>query len=294
MCRVKFLCFKILLGFIVLLTLAGCVKMGASMLMGGEYVEGYIPHKILVAYEAQGVFPEGSKFYLIETRSGLAFYQQDLDGAGMVCEKLWYKGDSVFFSAAFFGYGPAFIYRVPIDRTLNAERYVYENGTYQGTPGDRLRPMPKLPKETPDAILIPSKIYDMGYNSSETTGEMRSAEDTLGGQDDMRSAKIQELENQITSNDSSIKRNTAMKLYRSGDFQHTDILDIVSQELIEGYNQNLNDGVHIDAMAWLCKILGASGNETYKKTLEEVIDNSQNRKVRRNAEKSLKALNNNQ
>jgi len=279
--------FDILFGLIVLIALSGCVKMGASMLIGGEYVEEYEPDKILVTYEPQGAFPEGSTFHLIETETGLAFFQQDIDGSGMICEKFWYEGDSVYFSAAFFGYGPAFIYKVPVDRTLNAERYVYENGTYQGTPGDRLRPMPNAPKVKPDTILIPINIFDMGSVRLETSQENGSDSVSSDGHDKTPSAKIQKLENQLSSSDSAIKRDAAIKLYRSGDFRDPYLLEIVNLELIKGYNQNLNDGVHIDAMAWLCRILGASGNELYYKSLEEVMQSSESRKIRRYAKKSL-------
>jgi len=270
----------------VLPVLSGCAKMGSAILFGGRIVEEYVPQKILVDYEAQGEFPEGSQFYLIETESGLAFYEKDTpNGIGMICEKFWYEDDYINFSAAYFGSGIAYIYKVPLDRTKNAERYVYEKGTYQGTPGDRLRPMPFNPKEKPDAILIPKKIYDPGISETQADNNIAS-----GNKINEKSARIKQLEILLSSKDSITQRDTARKLYRSAEFHHPDLLEIIKRELIKGYNQNLDDGNHVDSMAWLCKLLGASGNKEYKKTLEEVAENSQSRKIRRYAEKSLKNM----
>jgi hypothetical protein len=270
-----------MIGCLSLLLFANCMTTGSAMLIGGSVVKGYVPSKILVEYEAEGIYPEGSHFYLIETESGTAFYQQDADGAGMIMETMWFEENTVNFSAAFFGYGPAYIYKVPKDRSKNAERYVYDQGTYQGTPGHRTRPMPNNPKEKPDATLIPKKIYDSGITHSQA-----SADDNKGVEN--KSEKVIALETTLGSNDSKEKRNAAMKLYRSADFSDPATLDIVSQELLKGYNINLLDKYHVDAMAWLCKILGASGNIEYKSALEEAFKNSQSRKIRGYAEKNLK------
>ncbi|MDO9530611.1 MAG: hypothetical protein Q7O12_00550 [Deltaproteobacteria bacterium] len=152
------ICLMILVGLIAPIMLSGCIKIGSAMLMGGKVVKGYVPQKILVAYEARGTFPAGSQYYLIETGSGPAFCRKDIDGIAMICKKHWVEGDADYFSAALFGFGPAYIYKVPIDRSKNAEGYVYADRTYTGTPGDRLRPMPNEPKEKPDVVLIPKKM----------------------------------------------------------------------------------------------------------------------------------------
>ena len=65
---------------------------------------------------------------------------------------------------------------------------------------------------------------------------------------------------------------------------------MVSHELLKGYNENLSDKYHVDAMAWFCNILGDAGNAEFKSTLEEVYKTSKNRKIRGYAKKNLKKL----
>jgi hypothetical protein len=155
-------CLMIVMGLFSIFAISSCFPYASALLIGGKVVKEYVPRKILVAYEPQGPAPPGAQFYLIETDSGLAFYTKDPTG-GIICEKHWVEGSADYFAAAWFGNGPAFIFKVPMDRTQNAERYVYENLTYKGTPGDRMRPMPVKPKEKPDTLLIPKNIYDPGH-----------------------------------------------------------------------------------------------------------------------------------
>ncbi len=153
---------KVWLGTVVFLlwsflVLNGCTTIGSALLIGGKVVKNYTPGKIVITYVPEGSFPEGSQFFLIETEEGLAVLQQDRDGLGVIYKKHWTEGESDYFSAAFFGNGPAYIFKVPFDRSKEAGRYVYEHGTYQGTPGDRIRPMPYKPKPAPDTRLLPQK-----------------------------------------------------------------------------------------------------------------------------------------
>lgn len=134
----------------------GCTAIGSSMLIGGSVVKGdYTPAKVLVTYKPLGNVPEGTQFMLIEHRGRLAMYRRDIDGAGVLYEKHWAEDDKDYYAAAFYGNGPAFIIFVPVDRSQEAGLFEYPHGSYQGTPGDRLRPMPYTPKSEPDFRLVP-------------------------------------------------------------------------------------------------------------------------------------------
>ena len=70
----------------------------------------------------------------------------------------------------------------------------------------------------------------------------------------------------------------------------TRLLDIVNDELLKGYNSNSNDRNFVEAMAWLCNALGASGQARYASTLEKVSQDAQNRKLQKYALKNLRHL----
>jgi len=68
------------------------------------------------------------------------------------------------------------------------------------------------------------------------------------------------------------------------------LLDIVNDELLKGYNGNSNDKNFVEAMAWLCNALGASGQSRYASTLEKVSQEAENRKLKKYAIKNLRHL----
>jgi len=68
------------------------------------------------------------------------------------------------------------------------------------------------------------------------------------------------------------------------------LLDIVNDELLKGYNSNSNDRNYVEAMAWLCNALGASGQAKYASTLETVSREAPNRKLQKYALKNLRHL----
>ena len=144
----------ILISFLV----AGCTTMGSAMLIGGSVVkDDFKPSKILATYKPLGNMLESTQYFLIEYRGKPVMYGKDNSGAGMIYQKHWIEGDKDYFAAAFYGYGQAFIFFIPSDRGQEGGLFVYEHGSYQGTPGDRLRPMPYNPKSEPDFRLIPQK-----------------------------------------------------------------------------------------------------------------------------------------
>jgi hypothetical protein len=64
----------------------------------------------------------------------------------------------------------------------------------------------------------------------------------------------------------------------------------VEQELLKGYQASGGDRGAVDAMAWLCKALGASGNGKYRGTLQTVAQKAPHRKLQKYAEQSLGQL----
>ncbi|RLC26424.1 MAG: hypothetical protein DRH21_02170 [Deltaproteobacteria bacterium] len=93
----------------------------------------------------------------------------------------------------------------------------------------------------------------------------------------------------LRSNDSTQKVRAAKEIFKS--YSHDpQLLCVVNEELLRGYQINVRDRQHIDAMAWLCKILGASGQTKYKATLKRVAQEAPSRKLKKYARKSLSKL----
>lgn len=68
------------------------------------------------------------------------------------------------------------------------------------------------------------------------------------------------------------------------------VLDVVLAELEEGYNKNSGDPIHVDAMAWLCKAIGASGFSSYRAPLLRIRSAAREPKIRRYAGMALRTL----
>ncbi len=71
---------------------------------------------------------------------------------------------------------------------------------------------------------------------------------------------------------------------------HNEVLQVAEDELLRGYQHRTRDRQYIDAMAWLCNVLGRSGQNKYKDTLYEVSRNTRNRKLRSYAKKNYNLL----
>ncbi|MHB1348867.1 MAG: caspase family protein [Desulfobulbaceae bacterium] len=83
------------------------------------------------------------------------------------------------------------------------------------------------------------------------------------------------------------KRRAAKLLYDHYPYGSA-VLRAVSDELRKGYNSNLRDKQHVDAMAWLCRILGRSRDDAYLPTVREVLMKTDSRKIRKYAGKSIR------
>ena len=82
----------------------------------------------------------------------------------------------------------------------------------------------------------------------------------------------------------------ARRIYRKR-LKHPAIFDTAARQLREGYRVNLVDSAHIDAMAWMCNLLGMSGETSYRSLLDKVVRETPNRKIRNYASKSMRRLN---
>jgi TolB-like protein len=90
----------------------------------------------------------------------------------------------------------------------------------------------------------------------------------------------------LKSPNSRSKREAAISVYRSSYRSHRAILQTVNDELLRGYTVKANDRYHVDAMAWLCNILGVSRNRTYAATLDKVAAEAPNKKLKKYARKN--------
>ncbi len=100
------------------------------------------------------------------------------------------------------------------------------------------------------------------------------------------SPEMQSYLDKLKGNDSKQSRWAAKKLYRAYPYDPA-MLKEVNWVLLKGYNSDLDDKHHADAMAWLCKLLANSKDRTYRSTVQEVADNTKSPKIKKHAEKSL-------
>ena len=91
--------------------------------------------------------------------------------------------------------------------------------------------------------------------------------------------KIAEIAQMLGSKNPILKRNAAKLIIRNYPGQ-PQLLELVGQELEKGHNTLLTNRNHVDAMAWLCKAIGASGDPGYKTFLMKIADQTQNRKIK--------------
>jgi outer membrane protein assembly factor BamE (lipoprotein component of BamABCDE complex) len=86
------------------------------------------------------------------------------------------------------------------------------------------------------------------------------------------------------------QRDVAQSLYNTGN-TNTEVLDVTAETLLERYQRAGEDRDAVDAVAWMCRALGASGNSRYRPVLERIEnDKSVHRKARGHCEKSAKGL----
>lgn len=90
---------------------------------------------------------------------------------------------------------------------------------------------------------------------------------------------------QIKSQNPLAQRDAAKRIIRAQMFG-PEVMDVVEEYLLIGFNIRGNNRDHVDAMAWMIKALGATNDAKYRPTLEKIM-NEGNRKLRGYAKKSL-------
>lgn len=134
----------------VLALLAGCVEP-----VGGTLVKKDYRPAVLVAYQAEGDFAPQLRYYLVQEKNGLAIFEQDEDGKGVLFERHWADPHGDHF-AVWTVPGPAYEVLVPVDRTRPAYRFAYDGGRFAVENRDGIeRPVPKLLVEA-STKLVPA------------------------------------------------------------------------------------------------------------------------------------------
>ncbi len=101
--------------------------------------------------------------------------------------------------------------------------------------------------------------------------------------------KIANLIQELRSHDSATRRRAA-KIIARHHSKNALLLKVIEKELLNGYNEYLEDRHHVDAIAWMCKLLGNSGNSQYRETLAKVAERTTNRKIKKYAQYALDQL----
>ena len=93
-------------------------------------------------------------------------------------------------------------------------------------------------------------------------------------------AEEQRLLSELRSANAADKRRAARTIHRS--YLGNKILqEAVADELLKGYAIRARDRNYIDAMAWMCNVLGDSGDRKYSETLRQVYRGTRNRKIKK-------------
>ncbi len=101
--------------------------------------------------------------------------------------------------------------------------------------------------------------------------------------------EVQQLIGRMRSSNSGEKRNAVREAYKN--YLHKpSVVAVAAEELEKGYNVNLNDRYHVDAMAWCCNVLGGSNDQRYMGLLKKIYKEHGSKKIREFAKKNYKIL----
>lgn len=102
--------------------------------------------------------------------------------------------------------------------------------------------------------------------------------------------KSNQLINMLMSDNAKLRSYAIKDIYRT-QLNNTAVLDVVSYQLEkESLAERFRTWKHNDFYAWSCRVLGSSGNKTYKLVLDTVATQAVNPKVRDYAKKFAKEL----
>jgi hypothetical protein len=96
--------------------------------------------------------------------------------------------------------------------------------------------------------------------------------------------------NQLATGGPLTIRGVAQNLYNTGN-KNTEVLDVAAEVLLEKYPGAGEIHDVVESLSWVCRALGASGNNRYKPVLEKIEnDKDVHRKLRGHCEKGANAL----
>lgn len=107
--------------------------------------------------------------------------------------------------------------------------------------------------------------------------------------DDDLSTTENKLISMLKSDDIDLRRDAARTIVRTFTV-HEKVYSITAATLTDMSTNFQSNNLYVDTMAWLCKALAASHNVKYAEVLEQIIDTTQNSKLRAHASKALNAL----
>src|SRR5712671_4392100 len=94
---------------------------------------------------------------------------------------------------------------------------------------------------------------------------------------------------QLASGGRRLIHSAAESIYGTG-VNDQEVLDVAAEALAQGYRKNTDLEPYADAMAWVCKALGNSGNGRYKALLTEVSKEAPNKKLKKYCDKAAGGL----
>lgn len=103
------------------------------------------------------------------------------------------------------------------------------------------------------------------------------------------SSEEQSLITQLRSFAPTEKRQAAIAIHRFY-LHNKKLIAVVEDELLKGYRIRTRDKKYIDAMAWMCNVLGDSGDPKYSATLKKVSHTAKSRKVRSYAKRNYRKV----
>ncbi len=91
----------------------------------------------------------------------------------------------------------------------------------------------------------------------------------------------------IMSGDLGSLKLAAKKMHASAT-SNSEVLDVAAEVLLVNYSNLYKP--QIDTFAWVLKAVGVSGNNRYYDAIQEIAENTKNKKIRRYAKSALKKL----
>lgn len=94
---------------------------------------------------------------------------------------------------------------------------------------------------------------------------------------------------QLANGGPSSIRSAAESMYHTG-VDDREVLDVAAEVLLTNYEKRTTSRSYMDALAWVCKALGQSGDSRYYATLDQVRSNTSHRSLKKHCTKAARNL----